>query len=258
MKKLKIPFVLVFLFIFLLGCTKNNANTDESDSNIELENGDSEFILAEEELSLGEFTILEGEFSNVAEQAGALTIEEAAAIGGAYILDIFNDDLDGMYMELTFDYNHQISHSTWNGRIARTATEFNPKYDLTAGEFPPLLLTFMIDAFTGERLGISNVEDDSLTPFSFEMNEGELLELFPEPGEEEVEQLTAIAYEYAERHFGRGMVFNIELNSVDSIYNPSPYLSFIAIDNEDRVIEVSIRRETLELELIFTPMNLLL
>ena len=77
----------------------------------------------------------------------------------------------------------------------------------------------------------------------------EFEELFPKPDDDELEIMVATAYHYAQRHFDHKIAINVTLgiyyNGVaDFAYFPSETLTFVAADDEGRVIEISIQRES--------------
>ena len=114
----------------------------------------------------------------------ALSMEEAAGIGAQYIMDIFGEDIDGMYIEFEFsDWDH-MTRSMWFGVVSgvyRNSTQRNLRIRELRDEFAtrsaaseysiwiddtywyeimnayPYIhgyFYFMIDAITGERIDI--------------------------------------------------------------------------------------------------------
>ena len=249
----KMMLILLFLSLGLIGCADHGAS---SESVIRIDQSD----FLEADLTLGEFTILEGFHGFPGDRSDALTLEEAATIGATYVLNVFRNPLAGMYMELTFNYNPHISRSTWIGNIAYSPEDFGGEIE----GFLPALLVFSIDALTGERISIINHSIDPLHEMAdlWMMSEDERWELFPEPDEEEMELMMEIAHNFAQRHFAHELIINIELgiylNGVtDSAYFPSPDLFFVATDSEGRIVQIMIQRGTMQLLSIHTPLEIL-
>jgi len=263
MKKLRGVFMLAFLPFVLMGCVSDEVV--ESETPVEPnQNKLSELTSTREHnrehLTLGDFTVLEGLHGFPGDQTDALTIEEAAAIGGRYVLDVLDDDLEGMYMEMTFNYNPHISHSTWIGNIAASPADFGRE----AEGFMPGLIVFTLDAVTGERISIfdSNVESvTTVGPLEL-LSEEERWALFPEPDEDEMALALAIAHDYAERHFSDSEVNTIVPGvyfggTTDSAYFPSSRLHFVATGDGGKIIEIMIQRETMELFYLGVPLEIL-
>ena len=254
----KFIIILILASFSLVGCSNDDVSLIKSSEIAEYVHE----AFVPENVMLGDFTILEGFHGFPGDRSSALTIEEAALIGAIYILDVFDENLDDKYMELTFNYNPHLSHSTWVGNIADAPEEFEGDEE----GFQAALITFSIDAITGERININNHNVEPLHGITFSnlmaMSEAELLELFPRPSEEEVELSIAIARHYAQRHFNHGEIVNIEQgfyynNIIDFIYFPSAVLNFVAINDQGRVVEIEIQRESMELVSIVIPFEFL-
>jgi len=233
----KVIGILSCSLVLLIGCSNDNGVTEGRALNTEATNTSSDET--ERELVLGEFTIVEGVNGFPGDQTRTLDIEEAALIGATYILEVFGNDLDGMYLEMTFNYNPHISESLWIGTNAHSPEEFG---DETIG-FRSGEVTFVIDAFTGERISITN------RTLSFSDDWEELGEVT----NEELDVMLEIAEDFSRRHFGSSST----IESVEHVRSvPSEFLEFIATDGEGRTIELLIQRETNQLFDISTPFEL--
>ena len=273
MKNFLLVIPIFFAIVTFVSCESNEGavnlpeatdvaeNTKATDEN--LDNQENLVENNTEPLTLGAFSILEGRYGFPGDMSNAITLEEAANIGGQYVLDIFDNNLDGKYMELTFNYNPHISQSTWIGNIGEAAEDFVGE----AEGFHAALIVFTLDAFTGERLSIDNLE---LTFFEtadqsdiWSMSDDELLVSFPAPDNNEIEILSTLALDFAVRHFDSDSV-TVELGfypegEVGFVYFPFPIITFLAINTTtDQVVEISIEREFRELSSIRVPMERLM
>jgi len=259
---------ITLIFFALIGCEssperENEVVSDEMEQNTtemeqnttEVEQNRTYISPLDDDITLGDFTVIEGFHGFPGDRSEILSIEEASIIGGTYILDVFNENLDGMYMEMTFNYNPHISHSRWIGTIAPSPEDFGDEDE----GFVPGLIMFTLDAMTGERLSISNHDVEFIHETINSLEEFE--ELFSEPDDDELEIMIATAHHYAQRHFDHEIAINITLgiyyNGVtDSAYFPSETLTFVAADDEGRAIEISIQRESMQLISISTPLEM--
>ena len=232
MRKIKI--LSIIIFFGLMGCSGNQVALIEDD-----------FI------RIGEITVLEGIHGFPGDRIGTITIEDAAKIGAAYVLDIFGDDLSGKYMELTFNYNPHISSSSWIGNIGDSPSEFKGDHE----GFNSAQIVFIIDAVSGERIRM----DDHTLQSQQNLITPNLLELLT-PTNEEIAVVKAIAFEYAQRHFNSGIMINIELGSYsggEEDFVSASSLNFVATDGTGRIIAIRIQRETNQLLTIYTPIEIL-
>ena len=251
MKKMIVYIILVLLPFVLIACADNNEVIPNALNELD-QNDISIPALGSEELTLGDFTILEGLHGFPGDRLGTLSIEEAAHIGAIYILDVFYNTLEGMYLEMTFNYNPHISESLWIGTIAHSPDSFGGAYE----GFIPGIIMFSIDAFTGERVNISNEGLESLHILDlppWELSEAEFLELYPKIDDDEMEIMVEVATDYASRHFGDSSTVE-SINFVDES-NPNEFLNFTAMDNNGRVVDILIQRETRKLYSISSPLD---
>ena len=254
MKKVRGVFMLAFLPLVLIGCVSGEVESETPVAKL------SERTPNREHLTLGDFTVLEGLNVFLGDQTDALTIEEAAAMGGRYFLDVLDDNLEGMYMEMTFSYNPHLSHSIWVGKIAASPDDFSGEAE--AEGFPAVLMVFTLDAFTGERISIYNPNVESVTAVGSlgSLSHEERWALFPEPDEDEMALALAVAHDYAERHFSDSEVSTVvpgiySGGVIDSTYFPSEGLRFVATDDQGRIVEIRIQRETMKFLSLFVPIH---
>lgn len=228
----KLTTFLIITLLVLAGCVSKQEEASTTDIN-----------------RYGEFTILEGfhGFPGPGDRTNILTLEEAASIGASYVFDVFEDYLSGRYMELTFNYNPHISHSSWIGNIGDSPSEFEGEEE----GFRSAQITFMIDAISGERVNITNHTlglELSLEESSIELNDAQ------------IEVATEIATDYAKRHFNQGTVESVEPGTYSggiADFMQGISLNFVAIDSGERVVEIRLHQETLQLLDIRTPLEIL-
>jgi len=237
MKKLSL--ILVLMLVGLVGCNRGNGET----SNIVSDD--------RPEVNLDNFTVIEEESMRARDYPEAISLEEATLLGAQYILDVFEDNLEGRYMFISLrDYYPNLREGfggvEWCG-------------DIRASDYrlDDLLLSFCIDAFTGERTRIINSFDqiDSFWPpieDLVRMSEDERLEIFPEPTTEELSLMLETASDFAQRHFGGDMQAIVVAEGFLDPYIPAGALTFYARNSDDFIIELSIQRETFELIGIFS------
>jgi len=267
MKKFVFILMLGFLVVGLVGCNNNDSDDAGDETGINLtsdtsEENDSNNASASENLLLGDFTVLEGMHGFPGDRTGILTIDEAALIGGNYILEALGHNLEGMYMELTFNYNPHISHSTWIGNIDYSLENFGSE----AEGFASRLIVFSIDAFTGARISIVDNRVEPLYNIPdlwWELSENELRELFPKPSSEEMEIMMTTAHNYARSHFAHELEINVEFGFymdgfIDTSDQFSPNWSLVATDSDGRVAQIVIQCETRQLISIDTPLEVLM
>ena len=208
---------------------------------------------------LGSFTISEGTAYSDDRDTGidVITLEEAAEIGAHYIYEVLGESLEGTHIELTYNYNFNISERTWGGLITHS--------DEVASDLSNVFISFLIDAETGERLNLMFWELEPLRGISDTRMEimpiEELLEIFPEPDEDEIVEMMEVVREIATRHLQNSEVvrleygFLMENGEADTTYYPSQMSPFFIIDTEGRMIEIIIQRETHLLFMINVPFS---
>lgn len=223
--------VLLILLIALVSCS--NANVVSVDI---------------EPMLLEGFTIFESELSSrIDSTSETISFEEIVELAVEYILELTDEDFDGLYMQLTYQHDQHL----WYGKVAESMNDF---------EDGNKLLVFQLDARTGERLFFLRPNFEPLygmDDFVMDrMNETELWTLFPEPDGIEIEEMLEVVQEYARRHFGDTAIIVLEYGfytfggAPDTAYLPSQNSPFFAIDNQGRVIEIILQRQTHELLMI--------
>ena len=226
-----------------------NQGTTASEANLDLERS-----------SFGDFSIIEG-FSygdNRTSGSEEISLEVAAMIGAQYILDIFNESLDGKYLQLTYSYNHHISESTWSGQVFSDASHLEKETSLELA-----LFTFTIDAITKARLRISvNIANlKQLHGLSWEeilaLDDEAWLALFPMPDEAEINDAKSVAEAFARKHFNESEVVSVQPGFYHdaNLYVLPASLVFHAIDSTDARIDLMLQRTTNALVSISTPLD---
>jgi len=236
-------FIFSLLLFLLVGCSTDNNTANGGNLN----QGDNT-----QASPLSDFTFSEGESFSDDRDTGVevLSLEEAVEIAAAYIYEVFEDSLEGVHIELVYNYNFNISERTWSGYVRRP-------------ERSNLIMTFLIDAQTGERIELTYWQREPLHGISFammeSMSEAELLEIFPEPDEAEIAEMMDVVRDIAERHLQTSEIVRLEYGflqengEADTTYYPSQLSPFFVIDTEGRLIEIIIQRETHLLVSINTP-----
>jgi len=208
-----------------------------------------------EKLLLDDLIVFEGESSPhfLSAENELLLFEEIAVFATHYISELFGDEFNGKYLQLTYEYDHYISQHIWVGKVAYLMEDFDT-WDL--------LFMLEFDAITGKRLFFSNLSFDPLygiNDFAMtNMEEAQLLELFPEPNDEEIATMKEVIRHYAERHFSDSTIVVLEygfytLGGIPDItYYASQNSPFFVIDDRGRVAEIIIQRETHQLLMIIT------
>jgi len=235
--------ILVPILFLFVGCTNDGEAPYESEATTAPGSIDQED-------RLGNFTFFEGRSYSDDRDTGidVISLEEAAEIGAYYIFEVLGENLDGMYMELAYNYNFHISHRTWVGFVNHSRREG------LAGQLNAPI-SFVIDAETGERLFLSYSQLEPLHGISGEMMESmpvaELLEIFPDPDEAEIAEMMEVVREIAERHLQTSEIVTIEYGFWQengdlhvTFDGPSQFSPFFIIDTEGRVIDILIQRET--------------
>jgi len=201
----------------------------------------------EEDLVTGDFELVE-EISYYADRfpfdrSNSLTLEAAAEIGAAYVLEVLGETLDGKVMSLECGYNPWISLPSWHGSIFYVGMEFEDDLDRVMNT----LITFNIHSETHELLSLWNQRNNQW--------EGD----FGEADAAELALLQEVATHYAALHFG-GNVAHVELGmfgeSPHSLVD-SPTASFFAMDDAGNIVNLMIFREDFRLMGIWIPTTLL-
>ena len=223
----------------------------------------------------------------------ALTPEETLNIGARYLLDVFNANITGMYVELFYLPLHLeggLNRPQWFGAVSN---ELRPHLAIEATEAVPTLayinadFYFLIDAITGERIDIRRTHfeidwaSEQVDAYSivmrdfflaeiaqFEFEDGAVseinlgrLDLAPQ----QIQSLMQIAEEYAQRHFNNSTVVEVEfivaialLFDVDVNGEIDTRVSIARInvtDDTERVATVTINLEAEEVTGIATSHN---
>ena len=163
--------------------------------------------------------------------SGSLPAEEAALLGAKYIWDIFGDCIDGSTVEMHYIHGGMYERPFWQGFVT-PASEARVNED--GAVYLQESYTFLLDAITGERVGISftpwsdplwednpnmytYLEDTGISDVETFVNKA--LDLFPTPEfEERAKQVGKI---FAQRHFNNSEVESVryETSSLGSEQN---------------------------------------
>jgi len=177
----------------------------------------------------------------------ALSIDDAAQIGAQYIWDVFGQDIDGMYVELSYSSANRTTRSHWTGAVSASDRHTLARralidemtdtfmYRIEAGDDPITIreewvnytdyfeyvsgcFYFVIDAITGERIDIwipfnvaFSIEQTSALHAYLERNWGDNLSaaFAVEATPEQHEIFGPIAQEYGQRHFNNTAVVSV-------------------------------------------------
>ena len=201
-------------------------------------------------------TITNTSFEGVEVNPLALSMEEAARIGAQYILDIFGESIDGMYVELEFSAWEHMTRPLWNGAVSTNnrntlgqrawLNELNEKFmaRYNAGEsmediqadmmdlflehtYTPARFYFAIDAITGKRINMWKPAQETLNqPVAEPMAMEEYIErewggdwtaaFEAEITPQEEEELSQRALIYAQGHFNTTAVVSVEFSNANA------------------------------------------
>jgi len=134
----------------------------------------------------------------------ALTKEAAAQIGAQYIYEMLSENIEGKRVEMSYYDRDSQSRPYWEGRVGISEADIqNHQYDFR----------FVIDAVTGERIGIEN-------NVGHEWSESVLnsLTTFDKPpsvSDEQIVEYTQLVQDFAERHFTETSVNSIRFKVLD-------------------------------------------
>ena len=197
--------------------------------------------LPKEDLVLGEFQVVEGFDGFPGDRTYTLSLEEAADIGGDYLLRMLGKTLDGKVMYLTFNYNPWISQTSWLGQIFDEGTDLTDELRLLHAH-----ASFSLDALTGEPTSLWLMGG---------LGEGD----FSEPGSEELARLKERAAYYGALHFGREIVHLEEglFGNPPFSWEGSPTVFFFVMEESGGIRDIGIDRTTLGLVSINVPTMLL-
>jgi len=246
----------------LVGCgndetapaASNNINTSQSPSDdIPRGSDTSDQDPSQNHAQSFNLTTINTTFDDVQISSTAMSMEDAAQIGANYILDIFGESIDGMYVELEFsDWDH-MTRTLWNGsvsvnrrntlehraRLNELNEEFMARYN--AGEdiediqadMGDLFLNynytlarfyFAIDAVTGKRINLWQSTPEMINqqiPDPMAMDEyverewgGDWGAAFEaDATPQQKEEFGQLAMMYAQRHFNTTTVIDVSFSN---------------------------------------------
>jgi len=219
----------------------------------------------------------ENEPSVTAPSANALLLKDAAMIGAQYIWEMFGECIDGKFVAMW--YVHEPSHTRayWRGLVAESEENLSFSRDNRDNHQP--LFNFAIDAVTGERIDLFNMnivstESEEVSAALYRMrsdNEASdafwnsislTVEQFPQ---EQLDELSQVAKAHAARHFVGTEVVSAEffslgmgdfdLDEEGNLFLASHRFVFEVTDSTGRVAQLSICEVTKELFWITTSHN---
>lgn len=245
----KISAIIILGLLLLAGCSEseNNAIIEQNDSSLQLR----DVVFFE----------IENEWDNRTDDSKELSYEEAAQLSLDYFSTFLGEDLDGKYVGMVFNYNHHISESSWSANVFGSMPSSLINDDIDWDESSMFVL---MDAFTGELMGLANYNAEPLHGFSsrdiWNMTPSERLEWFPEPDAEEIIAANDVARVFAEKHFQNSSITSVKLgmsgiSEEDYLSMITDNLDFIVEDSAGNVIVISLQRETHKLINIHTPLT---
>jgi len=231
-------------------------NADNSDNAVQ-DNAVQDNLQPPAALNAHNVTIFNTSLENTGISPMTLSLEDAAQIGIQYIMDIFGENVDGMYMDLEFSNWDHIARTLWHGAVSennRNTLEnrarnnelsdiFMARYE--AGEDPedimadmsdmflnnsyvPAQFYFFIDANTGERIDIwrstqvhNHAMDESIALHDYiEQEWGDDWEaaFAVDVDPQEKEMLRHMAMEYAQRHFNNSVIARVDFESASTSF----------------------------------------
>jgi len=196
--------------------------------------------------------IINTTFGDTAIDPSVLDIGQAAQVGIQYILDVFGQDVAGMYVELEFAVWDHVARAIWHGSVSEddrnTLANRARNMELhevimarqEAGEdwedimadmgdafrpynYVPAQFYFIIDATTGKRIDIWqsiqahwNIMDESIPLHEYIENEWDgdwMAASYVDVAPQERDALGQIAQAYAQRHFNNSTVTDMAFDS---------------------------------------------
>jgi len=172
------------------------------------------------------------QYIHTAPPAYALSMEEAAQIGARYLWDVFDMDINGMYVDMLFISHASHINPWWLGTVA--ASENAVRWTYEASEYYAPLATFIINGITGARSDIRYIGVIDRSPPTpeeseriwtgrmglleigwFEMSHAEQIE-FANFSPEAMENYKQAAMDFAVRHFNTSTVVDVQLHSINA------------------------------------------
>jgi|GEM_PF-1682924 len=151
--------------------------------------------VAEEELDIMGYSFVKPD--------NVLSIDEAAQIGAQYIYDMLGENIEGKFVAMNFFERDTYSRPYWQGLVG------NSEEALESREYD---FVFLIDAVTGERIGIDNhvgLNRSETILNNLSWNDSTDL------SDEQVVNYTKVVNDFAELHFKNTAVNRIDFIGVD-------------------------------------------
>ena len=218
-------FSLLIILLVMVGCNSETYEpiaepieevTGTNENRIESENGEN---LADLEPQI---TVFEVENPSLTVPEEALSSESVARIIANFITRLFEEDINGKYIEITYSSPPLDYRTYWTGNIAQSPTALNQ------GE---ILYHFRIDAVYGRLMDLIR---------KYEMPTSNEVELLP-IDDEGVRHYTILA-----RGHIRSFIFT-EIQGISLVENPNlsdNYLFFVADIGMGYEAEITIQRES--------------
>lgn len=202
-------------------------------------NQDSSELISSEDI-IQTITIIEHHQSNITDRSEYLSLEQAAIVGVEYILEFYEFDFEGTYMELRlikntentfFDYNNQ---PIWYGRV-KQSEQWSPDN---------LIFVFSFNAQNGDWFHLGALNHESLRIEGYSLNE--LLDksmhqfepILPPIEVDEINEMLIVATDYAQRYFR-----NSNLSMLEFDFELTSGIRFKAEDELGQIIYVLILRD---------------
>jgi len=132
-----------------------------------------------------------------------LSIDEAAQIGAQYIYDMLGENIEGKFVVMNYFERNTYSRPYWQGLVG------NSEEVLESREYD---FVFLIDAVTGERIGIDNhvgLNRSETTLNNLSWNDSTDL------SDEQIVNYKKVVNDFAELHFKNSAVNRIDFIGVD-------------------------------------------
>jgi len=235
--------------------TSSYEETPEND-NLEIDN---ETVEAGSNMT---FSVSES-FGSERDVNATLSADDAFLSMVQLISNLFELELSGHHMELTYSYSHQTSRSSWNGRLFRDAS--HAELDFTAwNELTMPVISIEIDAVTRIGRSVHSMITTSVGPSdeaTWEdirmMSQPELQDFFGTVDDNEINVALDFAYEVANQFFAVGVAeisFGFSGDEISDLESFTGYsLPFTATSEQGQVIEIFLLRGVNELTSLHTP-----
>lgn len=201
-----------------------------------------------------DYNVLENKIMS-STNASALPIEEAAEIGAQYLWDMFQIDLEGKTIYMSYFVDPSVAKAYWSGDIIETGS------DISDG---PPTYRFVIEAISGKRNSVSKQygRKEATVPFNYQK--------VTEEYRNNCDEYLQLAKQFTEKHFGtkaiaaefKDIAASIDGKSIPAGKSPSDadgvirayeiFVVVIVTDEEGQQTEVTISTDSKNLQTINT------